>query len=256
MSADWVGVAVTIVVPLSAGVWAFWKWSSQREDARRHERRRIDALYVNPFLFAAEDLQSRLFNLLDRNGLVPLRKRDLQGRYATETLFLVARYFAWEQQLLRFTHFAADADVVNKTNDVRRVLASAAADVDPWCIFRTTQTALGQAVIVWRQGEVGFADTISVVDFDKRLTEGLASSLGLDTAVQSLRAAARIEDLPLRSRQRLADLQIHLVDLLEIVEEKLTTDDGVRVSVASVRKRERSRMGSRSPGVSPGERLR
>jgi hypothetical protein len=224
VSAEWARLLVTIVATVGAGLWAVWVWRKQREIDRRQERKRVAALYVNPFLFAAEDLQSRLYNLLEDNGLVPLRRRDPDGRFAEETLFLLARYFAWEQLLLRFTEYGADAGVLNKTRKMRADLASDRPGVDAWCLFRPTQTALGQAVIVWKQGEVGFADTITLVEFEQVLHDGLTSRLGLGGAVESLRSATHIHDLGPVTRSRLSVLQSHLVSLLELIEADLSKD--------------------------------
>lgn len=242
MDADWAGVAVTVVATLGAAVWAVWTWSRQREEDRQQERQRVNSLYVNPMLFATEDLQSRLFNLLDRGGLLPLRNRDPEGRYAIETVYLLARYFAWEQLILRFTHFAAQPAVVNRTQTIRSILASDSDGIDSWCLFRPTQTALGQAVTVWRQGEVGFADTIPYQDFERLVSAGLARDLGLEAAVQSLQRATTIEDLPVRSRRRLAELQSQLVSLLEELEGKLTTNAQAPFSVTGRRPRQRAAM--------------
>jgi hypothetical protein len=41
-------------------LWAVWTWSQDREQERLKERARLAALYVNPFLSACEDLQSRI----------------------------------------------------------------------------------------------------------------------------------------------------------------------------------------------------
>jgi hypothetical protein len=242
MSADWVGVLITFVATVGAAGWAVWTWASQRKADRLQERRRVDSLYVNPMLFAAQDLQSRLFNLLERDGLIPLRERDPAGGYAVETVYLLARYLAWEQLLLRFTNFASDARVVRLTQQIREVLASDRDGVDPWCLFRPTQTALGQEVTVWRQGEVGFADSLPLVDFEKKMKDGLAADLHLDDAVLSLQRASDIKDLDLRSRQRLAEVQSVLVDLLEHVETALTTDEATPFSVAPDYDRLRARI--------------
>ena len=43
-------------------LWAAWTWSQDREQERLKERARLAALYVNPFLSACEDLQSRIYH--------------------------------------------------------------------------------------------------------------------------------------------------------------------------------------------------
>lgn len=218
MSAEWATVLVTIVAAAATGAWAVWTSHTQRIKEAQAAQQRRDTLYLNPTLFAAEDLQSRLYNLLAKSGLGPLRTRFPDGRYATETVYLLARYFAWEQLLLRFTQFARDPEVIRQTRSIRESLSSDADGVDPWCVFRTTQTALGQEVLVWRVGEVGFADLKPLPEFDRRLRDGLAAELGLVDAIGSLEQATHIDQLPLESRRRLALLQCGLVGLLKTLE--------------------------------------
>jgi hypothetical protein len=105
MNSDWAGVVATTLIAVFAGGWAVIRWSQEQDKSRDQERERCNTLYANPMLFAAQDLQSRLYNLLANQGLLPLREADPGGVYAVETVYLVARYFAWEQILLRFTHY-------------------------------------------------------------------------------------------------------------------------------------------------------
>jgi hypothetical protein len=70
------------LIPVVMGLWAIWTWSQEREQERTNERARLAALYVNPFLSACEDLQSRIYNILERGGLRTLRKRYPDGAYA------------------------------------------------------------------------------------------------------------------------------------------------------------------------------
>lgn len=227
MNADWAGVGATVLIAAATGAWAVWRWARESKAEREQRAELTDALYLVPFAAATDDLQSRLYNLLHNDGLVPLRARDPEGRYAAETMFLLARFFAWEQQLLRFTYLATDPSIVDAARRVRKVLSTDAGGLDPWCFFQTTQTALGQAVIVWREGAGGFADTISVVEFETRLSEGLAEKLGLQDALDSLRNATTIEDLTERSRRRLEELRLNVAGMLDAVDEHVRLRRGV-----------------------------
>ena len=233
MNADWAGVGATTLVAVVAGVWAVIKWSREQEKSREQERERCNALYANPMLFATQDLQSRLYNLLANAGLVPLREGDPSGLYAEETLYLVARYFAWEQTLLRFTHYGTDQDIVRTTEGIREDFATDSLGNDAWRIFRPTQSALGQSIMVWRQGETGFADTITVVDFRKLFTERLGRELRLEGAVESLRSVQSIDELPEATRSRLSAVQRGLVALLELIEKDLSDHRGSKFSVSA-----------------------
>ncbi len=53
------------VVPFIMGAWAALTWAHSQDQARRKERFRLTALYVTPFMSACEDLQSRIYKLLE-----------------------------------------------------------------------------------------------------------------------------------------------------------------------------------------------
>jgi hypothetical protein len=76
------------LIPVTMGLWAIWTWSQEREQERLTRRARLAALYVNPFMSACEDLQSRIYSILELGGLRTLRKRYPDGAYAEEILYL------------------------------------------------------------------------------------------------------------------------------------------------------------------------
>lgn len=242
MDADWAAIVVTALITVGGGLAAFYRWSAQRRDERLQERQRTNALYVMPTLYAAEDLQSRLYNLLDRSGLVPLRRRDPGGLYAVETVYLLARYLAWEQLFLRFTYLATDPKVVGITGRIRRDLASDRYGTGPWTVFRPTQMALGQAVTYWH--DAALADTISFLDFKNLWGDGLASDLGLDDAAEVLRRVSTVDELPPGTVKRLARLQANLVELLNVLEIHMSASGAGRFTVGRGAER---RISARSP---------
>jgi hypothetical protein len=223
-SVAWVTLFTSLATALVAAGWAIWKWSSEREQDRRVERERLASLYLTPFAFACEDLQSRLYNIVCAGGL-SLQESDVtEERFARETLYLLARYFALEQLLLRYTPWGIDATVLRGVQLIRDDFASAGSneDVDAWCFFRPRQRALGQLVLAPRSGdEAGSTEVVSQLEFEQSLKDK-AASLNPNTAVKSLNAARTAEELPDTTRRRFVDAQSHLVDLLEHLEAELT----------------------------------
>ena len=59
-----------MVIPVAVGLWAVWTWSRTQEAERHTRRDRLAALFVNPFMSACEDLQSRIYSILELGGLV------------------------------------------------------------------------------------------------------------------------------------------------------------------------------------------
>ncbi|MGF1615798.1 MAG: hypothetical protein ACFCVA_18330 [Gammaproteobacteria bacterium] len=208
------------LIPVAMGLWAVWTWSHEHERERAKERARMGALYVNPFLSACEDLQSRIYNILEHDGLRPLRQRYPDGGYAEETLYLIARYFGWAVTLHRYGPYAQDPVVMQLTEAVRTAFAIADTThpVGPFNFFHPEQKALGKLVMHRLEGEHGVElDTISCYAFYERLrAPPLSESPSIRESLEALRAVQDINQLA--GRERLQQAQHHLVDLLGYLE--------------------------------------
>jgi hypothetical protein len=203
-------------------LWAIWTWSQDRELERQKERARLAALYVNPFLSACEDLQSRIYNILELGGLRALRQRYPDGAYAAETLYLIVRYFGWETVVHRYGPYTQDPVVTRLAEAVRGAFATTntALQVGPFNFYHPEQKALGKLVMHRMTGQYGVEfDTISSYDFMERLASPpLSNSEAVQQSLEALRNAPDDGDLP--GRARLAQAQHYLVDLLGYLEGK------------------------------------
>jgi hypothetical protein len=210
------------LIPVVMGLWAIWTWAQERERERTMERARLAALYVNPFLSACEDLQSRIYNILELGGLRTLKRRYPDGGYAEETLYLIVRYFGWATALHRYSPYAQDPVVTRLTEAVRDAFAIADAEfpVGPFNFFHPEQKALGKAVMSRMEGQHGVElDTISSYEFKERLTvPPLSDSQSVQQSLEALRNAVDGASMP--GRHRLERAQHHLVDLLHYLETK------------------------------------
>ena len=147
-------------------------WATDRERERATERARISALYVNPFLSSCEDLQSRIYSILELGGLDSLRKRYPDGSYADETLYLIVRYFGWAVAVERRGQYTQDPVVMPLGSAVRSAFSTApsAQQVGPFNFFHPEQKAMGKLVMTTKQEQYGLEpDTISYHDFKKCL---------------------------------------------------------------------------------------
>jgi hypothetical protein len=203
-------------------LWAIWTWSHDREQERQKERARLAALYVNPFLSACEDLQSRIYNILELGGLRALRQRYPDGAYAAETLYLIVRYFGWETVVHRYGPYTQDAVVTRLAEAVRSAFATSdtVLQVGPFNFYHPEQKALGKMVMRRMEGQYGVEfDTISSYEFKERLTSPpLSDSAAVQQSLEALRTAPDDGSLP--GRARLATAQHYLVDLLRYLEGK------------------------------------
>lgn len=248
---SWTVIAAlgTGMVAVATGMWTVFMWFQQRRKEHREERRRMAALYVHPFLFAAEELQSRLYNILELKGLEPLMDPSNPHPFAEETAYLIAQYFAWERAILRHGPYTGDAHVIKFTRAIRQAFATDSLGAD-LRIFHPEQSAIAQAMIRRIPGQLGLEiEVMPSQEFRRALRASprrptLATYLGLSTLapgssgiseIESLSraiatmAATRDPTVPPGAR-RLARVQGRLVALLEYVESKegLALFDGER----------------------------
>jgi hypothetical protein len=241
------------LIPLTMGLWAIWTWSQEREQERLTSRARLAALYVNPFMSACEDLQSRIYNVLELGGLRTLRKRYPEGAYAEEILYLIVRYFGWAAALSRYSPYSQDPVVIRLAEAVRDAFATTGAGfpVGPFNFFHPEQKALGKMVMSRTQGQDGIElDTISSYKFRKRLAlPALSSSQSVQQSLEALRNAEDAGNLP--GRNRLERAQHHLVDLLHYLEERegYRLFTGERKKCSSLRERSARNGSQRLPAT-------
>jgi hypothetical protein len=232
---------------VAMGLWALWTWAQEQDRERLAERARLTALYVNPFLSACEDLQSRIYHVLELGGLRTLRKRYPDGAYAEEILYLIVRYFGWAAALSRYSPYAQDPVVIRLVEEVRNAFATTDGGfpVGPFNFFHPEQKALGKMVMSRMEGEHGAElDTISSYEFKERLASPpLSDSESVQQSLSALRRAEDVDTLP--GRNRLESAQHHLVDLLHYIEsrEGYTLFVGERKK-CSIRRQRRSRNGA------------
>src|SRR4030095_15463735 len=210
------------LIPLTMGLWAIWTWSQEREQERLTRRTRLAALYVNPFMSACEDLQSRIYNILELGGLRTLRKRYPDGAYAEETLYLIVRYFGWADALSRYSPYSQDPIVTRLAEAVRDSFATTEVGfpVGAFNFFHPEQKALGKLVMSRMHGQHGIElDTISSYKFRERVASpALSNSQSVQQSLEALRNAEDVETLP--GRNRLEKAQHPLLDLLHYLEER------------------------------------
>ena len=210
------------LIPLAMGMWGILTWSYERERERQAERARLASLYVNPFLSACEDLQSRIYHILELDGLATLRKRYPSGDWAEETLYLIVRYFGWAAALSRYSPYAQDPEVIRLVEAVRDAFATTddGYPVGPFNFFHPEQKALGKTVMHRMEGQHGVElDTIPSYEFEARLASPpLSDSRAVQQSLEALRNAEDSRTIP--GRKRLERAQRHLVDLLNHLEQR------------------------------------
>jgi hypothetical protein len=226
MSAEWAKLLLTLVTAVLTALWTLKKWREQRdkefqerEKERQQERKRLYALYVNPFLLACEELQSRLYNILAKEGLVALNTRSPDGSYAEETLYLVVQHFGWQRCVYRYYH---DPKIIQLLEQIRDAFATDRYNVGAFCFHRPHQRSLGELIMLRTEGEYGFEfETKGYNEFLKLLAAPELQHMGaIQQTLTTLRSAKQFRDLPSDVSRRLVRIQRLLVELLNYIEEK------------------------------------
>ena len=226
------------IIPVATAVWAVWTWAHDHEKERQRERARMAALYVSPFLSACDDLQSRIYKIVEQGGLTALRQRYPDGSYAEETLYLMVRFFGWSAAVNRYGPYTQDPRVIGLISCIRRAFSTSGGrhPVGPFNFFIPEQKALGKMVMHSIKGEYGDElDTISFYEFKQLLAASpLSDSEAVTQTLEVLRSAEDVDEIT--GRERLAEAQSHLVDLLSYLEasEGYSLFAGVRQKCASL----------------------
>ena len=216
--------STTWFVPLATAAWAVWTWAHEHTIEREKERARITALYVNPFLSASEDLQSRIYKILEIDGLPELRKRYPDGSYAEETLYYIVRFFGWMTAVSRYGPYTQDPVVIKYSAAIRRAFATSSGnhEVGPFNFFPAEQKALGKMVMHSMEGEFGHEmDTISFYEFRDFIQSPyrMPPSSAVAQTLETLQKAKCADEIV--GRERLIAAQNHLVNMLNYLEKKL-----------------------------------
>jgi hypothetical protein len=131
--------------------------------------------------------------------------------------------FGWMAAINRYGPYTQDPVVIKYSTAIRRAFATSrqGCPVGPFNFFAAEQKALGKIVMHSMEGEYGpELDSISYYEFREvvRSTHLMPPSAAVTQTLEAMRAARDIEELD--GRQRLAEVQNHLVDLLDYLEAK------------------------------------
>ncbi|MEV6707395.1 hypothetical protein [Micromonospora wenchangensis] len=180
--------------------------------------------YQDPLRWAAESLQSRLYNIL-RCGLLPryLHCGDREDeRYVVDsTVYVLAEYLGWVE-LLRREHRFLDSAVNTPTRDllgiVQRIHETLASDTlrGPFRLFRGQQRAIGELMLTWTASPAGrIRDVRGYAEFCRLLDEPDSS---FRPWFDRLRAEVPdMQHIENHHNQRLSRLHDDLIDLLGLL---------------------------------------
>lgn len=209
-----------------------------RVQAQARSRERLDhmGLYRDALLWAAFDLQSRIYNILrgfttDRHtsqrgftSAFLLGGSEAQAQYVrTSTAFLFAEYLGWMEIFRRDLRFLDLGDselnrrVMLLTSRVSNTLnAATTADAECFRIFRADQRAIGELMIDPKGGP-GDRSCIGYATFCAAMAAGAPLAGWIQGLMDHVDTAARH---PAQAEARLTALQHQLIDLIDALDPK------------------------------------
>ena len=244
-----------VVSALVASVWSVWTWRDEQQKERQLKRDQESALFVNSLMLAAEELQMRLYSMLEEDELAFYKKEypeeyKFGSPYAIEILYRFSQYFGWAQRNYRYGPYTNDPRVIELVRTIGETFENRSKfSGDAFRFTIDERVSLGGAV-VRREGDltalIPTFESITLFQFQEELSDKSSKHTPLyqSRPVRSTLAAIDRADRPevLEGFERLAVLQNLLVDLLTYLEGM----EGFRVSIGS-RRRARLRGSSDQP---------
>lgn len=238
---------LSILSAVAAAAWSMWTWQSEREKARETKRDEMSAQYVNTFIVATQELQRKLFRILEEDELEHYKTR-LQhapapvghaSPFAIDLLYDFSVFFAWSMVTFRFGPYTRDSHMIAMMANIGDVLDNRKRfPGDAFRFSLSERVALGEAGIK-RIAEMAHGPSFAVISryvFEEILADGNHPGAGLFRSEKIQRTLSAFDQAiagePLEGRERLAYLQNMLVDLLMYLEK----EEGFRLAYGERRK--------------------
>jgi hypothetical protein len=223
---------VSILSAATAAVWSIWTWREEQEKERKVKRDQESAIFVNSFIQALEELQSRLYGVLERDDLTLYKKEysepyEFGSPFAIEILYRLSKYFGWTYRSFRYGPYTKDAAVIELVRKMSETLENRSQfEGDAFRFTYEERVALGEAV-VRRTGDVigsiPIFESITLFHFLEEISDEKSKRALLYRSRSVRRTLTAIDkaDHPeaLEGVDRLAVLQNLLVDLLTYLED-------------------------------------
>jgi hypothetical protein len=196
------GVIVTALLTFS-----LWRFDNSRK--RENNLQIAAALYINPFIDACEQLQSRIYNVFAMGGLSILKTHYEDDKHAYEMLFQLARYCGWERIVRRYASHSLDQETVNLLEEVRKAFSHSSEE--KWRFYRDEQKTLGQFAVTRVDGAKNEFEEVPFYKFESELKSGSLSNMAsAQDAIKSvIKAGMQAENID--GKGRLKKAQIFLV---------------------------------------------
>ena len=222
---------LSILSAVTAAVWSVWTWREEQQKERELKRDQESALFVNSYIMALEELQSRLHGILEGDDLAFFKKeypkqQELGSPFAVEILYRLSKFFGWTYRIFRYGPYTNDPVVIELVRKISETLESHTRfSGDAFRFTYEERVALGEAV-VRRTGDmigsIPVFESITVFQFWGEMSDKSGKYTQLYQSKSVRRTLAAIDKADqveaLEGVERLAALQNHVVDLLAYLE--------------------------------------
>ena len=104
---------ISVLSAMAAAVWSVWTWQSELEKVRALKRNEMSAQYVNNLIVASQELQRKLFRILEEDELARYKLKHAQplesaSPVAVDLLFNLSAFFGWSNLTFRFGPYTRD----------------------------------------------------------------------------------------------------------------------------------------------------
>ena len=138
---------------------------------RYSESLTLIAKYRDPLLLAADDLQSRLYNLLDGDMTDWINDPRGQDNSRLYTAFLVGQYLSWTYILRRKAQFLRFA---SSSTDRNRRLTEKVADITETFSSNSDKELEGAQFNLWRGQQIAIGEIMTIKEDDELYSLGYA----------------------------------------------------------------------------------
>jgi hypothetical protein len=234
---------LSILSAVTAAVWSVWTWREEQQKERQLKRDQESALFVNSFIQAMEELQDRLYGILEEDDLAFYKKDypkqdELGSPIAMEILYRLSKFFGWTYRIFRYGPYTNDPIAIEQVRKMSEALESYTKfSGDAFRFTYEERVALGEAVVRRTGDMIGSLpvyESITVFQYWEEIRDKSAKRNKVFESRAFRRTLAAIDQVDrvegLEGVERLAVLQNHLVDLLAYLEsmEGFTVSPGQR----------------------------
>ncbi|MFM7279862.1 MAG: hypothetical protein ACKO1I_19950, partial [Microcystis aeruginosa] len=219
------GIVLSVLSATATAVWTVWTWSEQQKEERTQKRNQIAALYINPFLFAAQELQVRLDGIINQQELEFFKREypetdEIGSPEALELLYVLVKFFGWYWYVYRYGPYTRDKKAIELISKIIRTFANREDFAgDTFYFSFSEQRSLGQTFVkVFGQAESIYPEleAISLYQFATELRDDIQKDRpmyqNVIKTIQVIDSAERVEQL--QGCDRLIAVHNDLVDLL------------------------------------------